>query len=168
MIEFKGKLSSKCKEYLIDDSWRITFFTILIICIPFIVLTIVLTFKFDWIYSLIFIPIALFMFFGSLKPSTKSYEMFFGKNGKIFEGELQWNIIIDQNLISAEGIQRSETKNLDDIKKVVDMGDFYKIYFYFPHKSNLFVCQKDLIIKGTIEEFEDLFSAKIMRKKNDI
>ena len=108
------------------------------------------------------------MFFGSLKPSTKSYEMFFGKNGKIFEGELQWNIIIDQNLISAEGIQRSETKNLDDIKKVVDMGDFYKIYFYFPHKSNLFVCQKDLIIKGTIEEFEELFSAKIMRKKNDI
>ena len=71
-------------------------------------------------------------------------------------------------MISAEGIQRSETKNLDDIKKVVDMGDFYKIYFYFPHKSNLFVCQKDLIIKGTIEEFEELFSAKIMRKKNDI
>ena len=48
------------------------------------------------------------------------------------------------------------------------MGDFYKIYFYFPHKSNLFVCQKDLIIKGTKEEFEELFSAKIMRKKNDI
>ena len=65
----------------------------------------------------------------------------------------------------AEGIQRSETKNLSNVKKVVDMGEWYKIYFYFPYKSNLFICQKDLLVKGTIEEFEELFSDKIIRKK---
>ena len=49
-------------------------------------------------------------------------------------------------------------------KKVVDMGDWYKIYFYFPHKSNIFLCQKDLIVQGTIEEFENIMYGKIVPK----
>ena len=87
---------------------------------------------------------------------------------KTYEGDLQWNIVVEGNVISAEGIQRYEIKNLEDVKKVVDMGDFYKIYFYFPHKSNLFICQKDLLVKGTIEEFEKLFSSVMVRKNNKI
>ncbi|MBO6263179.1 MAG: hypothetical protein J6N93_02750 [Clostridia bacterium] len=164
MIEFNGKLSSKCKKYLIDDSWRLNLTVGFTIGIPLIVLTLILSFKYGWIYLLIFIPIALIMFFISLKPSTKAYRFFYGKDGEIYDGELQWNIIIDQDLISAEGTQRSETNSLDDIKEVVDFGDFYKIYFYFPHKSNLFICQKDLITQGTIEEFEAMFEGKIIRK----
>ena len=126
---------------------------------------IILTLKEDKIHCLWFIPIALFMFFGSLKPSTKLYNMLLDKT---YEGDLQWNIVVEGNVISAEGIQRYEIKNLEDVKKVVDMGDFYKIYFYFPHKSNLFICQKDLLVKGTIEEFEKLFSSVMVRKNNKI
>ena len=43
---------------------------------------------------------------------------------------------------------------------------FYnKIFFIFPYKSQRFVCQKDLLVQGTIEEFEAVFEGKIVRKK---
>ena len=163
MIEFKGELSDKCKKYLIDDSWKRVFFVVLIITIPIIVLTVFLTLNNGWEYSLIFVPIAVYMLVFLAKPTTKLYRFFWGKSGQIYDGKLQWDIIIEQDLISAEGIQRYETKSLEDVKKVVDMGDFYKIYFYFPNKSNLFSCQKSLLIKGTIEQFEQLFADKMIK-----
>lgn len=163
MIEFKGQLSDECKKYLIDSSWKIGLFVVIAVCIPFIILTIVLSIKSDWIYLLIFIPIALFIYFASLKPGTKAYRNLYGKNGKLFDGKILWHVIIEGDEIFVEGIQRSETKYLNDIKKVVDMGDWYKIYFYFPHKSNIVICQKDLIVQGTIQEFESLFQGKIIK-----
>ena len=42
---------------------------------------------------------------------------------------------------------------------------YYKIFFIFPYKSQRFVCQKDLLVQGTIEEFEAVFEGKIVRKK---
>lgn len=165
MIEFKGRLSNKCKEYVIKSSWQLGFFIVIAVCIPFIILSIVLSIKDDCIYLLILIPVALLIFFASLKPGTKAYRKLYGKNGKIYDGELTWHISIEGDIIFAEGIQRSETKYLSNVKKVVDMGDWYKVYFYFPYKSNLFICQKDLIIQGTIEDFENLFSEKIIRHR---
>ena len=35
---------------------------------------------------------------------------------------------------------------------------------YFPSQWSNCICQKDLIIEGTIEEFEKLFEDKIVRK----
>lgn len=105
----------------------------------------------------------MFMFFASLRPGTSIYRKIYGKNGKVFDGELLWHIVIEGDTISAEGVQRSETRSIGDIKKVVDMGNCYKVYFYFPHKSNIFLCQKDLITQGTIEEFENMFSEAIQR-----
>ena len=55
-------------------------------------------------------------------------------------------------------------KEVIDVKKVIDKGNFYIILFYFPHKDVNFICQKDLIVEGTIEEFEELFEGKIVRK----
>ena len=164
MIEFKGELSNECKKYLIKTSWQIGLFVVVVVCIPFVILSIVLSIKNDWIYLLIFIPVALAIFFSTLKPETKAYRKLYGKNGKIYDGELSWHIVIESDIISAEGIQRSETRFLKDVKKVVDMGDWYKIYFYFPNKSNIFICQKNLIIQGTINEFESLLQDKMIKK----
>ncbi len=166
MIEFKGNLSKQCKNYLTQYSRRLTFLVILAVCIPFAIVSVFLAIVNDWIYLLFMIPIVILLFFGSLKPETKLYRLCFGKNGGIYDGELQWHIMIEQNDISAEGIQRIEKKDLKNIKKVVDMGDWYKIYFYFPHKSNIFLCQKDLLVEGTLEEFENLFEDKLIRKIN--
>lgn len=41
---------------------------------------------------------------------------------------------------------------------------WYFIYFCFPHKSNIFLFQKDLIVQGTIEEFENIMYGKIVPK----
>ncbi len=51
-----------------------------------------------------------------------------------------------------------------DVKKVIDRGNFYEIIFYFPHKDCFFICQKNLIVEGTIEEFEELFADRLVRK----
>ncbi len=45
-----------------------------------------------------------------------------------------------------------------DIKKVVDMGNFYYFVFCFPHQYQYCLCQKDLLSRGSIEEFEKLFN----------
>lgn len=161
MIEFNGRLSKECKRYFIESSWKLGFIIALMVCIPFMVLSIVLSIMRDWIFILMLIPVAMFIFFASLKPGTSIYRKLYGKNGKVYDGELLWHIVIEGDTISAEGVQRSETKSIGDIKKVVDMGNWYKIYFCFPHKSNIFLCQKDLIVQGTIEEFENIMYEKL-------
>lgn len=49
-------------------------------------------------------------------------------------------------------------------KKVTDYGDFYFIAFspFLPVPD--IVCQKDLLSKGTLEEFELLFGERIVKK----
>ena len=57
-----------------------------------------------------------------------------------------------------------EYKCIADAKKAYDFGEFYAIKFYFGNKNNKFICQKDLLTKGTLEEFEALFEGKIEKK----
>ena len=52
----------------------------------------------------------------------------------------------------------------EDVKKVLDYGEFYEFRFYFPWCFGV-ICQKDLLVEGTIEEFEQFFDGKIVRKK---
>ena len=84
MIEFKGRLSNKCKKYLIKSSWQLGFFVVIAVCIPFIILSIVLSIMDDWVYLVMLLPIGLFIFFASLKPETRAYRELYGKNGKIY------------------------------------------------------------------------------------
>ncbi len=60
-------------------------------------------------------------------------------------------------------LNRNESKDFVDVKKVVDMGDWYKFYFYFPHKSNIFICEKKSLVEGTPEEFEKLFKDRLVK-----
>ena len=57
---------------------------------------------------------------------------------------------------------------MSKIKKVIDYGEFYYLYLYRIDPSKSIVCQKDLLINGTIEEFEKLFEGKIRRKFKSI
>lgn len=73
-------------------------------------------------------------------------------------------ILIEQGEIYGEYNKGAATRSPDDVKKVIDKGDFYDILFYFPNRWTNCICQKDLIVEGTIEEFEKLFEDKIVRK----
>ena len=55
-------------------------------------------------------------------------------------------------------------KPLKKIKKVVDCGDYYYLYVHRWDASNGILCQKDLLIEGSLEDFEKIFAGKIKRK----
>ena len=73
-------------------------------------------------------------------------------------------ITIDNNQICAEIGKGMATRTFDDVKQIIDYGEFYDIIFYFPNKVLNCICQKDLIQEGTIEDFEELFKDYIVRK----
>lgn len=73
-------------------------------------------------------------------------------------------ITIEDDKIERSGVQSYRLVNIQDIKEIWDMGSFYAIVFYFPNMDRRFICQKDLLVEGTIEEFEKLFEDKIVRK----
>ncbi len=70
-------------------------------------------------------------------------------------------ICIDEEYIVCTSDKSVESKLISDVKKVYDYGDFYYLTFPFGKISTSFVCQKDLLIKGTLEDFESLFEGKI-------
>lgn len=58
----------------------------------------------------------------------------------------------------------TETKYIEDVKCVYDHGEFYELTFPFGKISDKYICQKKLLIEGSIEEFEELFGGKIVKK----
>ncbi len=51
-------------------------------------------------------------------------------------------------------------QNVRNVRWVLDFGEWYHIVFRSKFDQGRFVCQKDLLVKGTIEEFESLFEEK--------
>ena len=56
-----------------------------------------------------------------------------------------------------------ESRYVDDVKSVRDYGEYYDLIFPYGKVSYSFVCQKDLLVQGTLAEFEALFEGKIER-----
>ncbi|MBR2376748.1 MAG: hypothetical protein IKA85_03105 [Clostridia bacterium] len=74
-------------------------------------------------------------------------------------------IDVEDGRIITDGKDEKAYQNREfiDVKKVIDCGNFYYVKYYWPFYRYT-LCQKDLIIEGTIEEFEQLFEDKIVRK----
>ncbi|MBR2876532.1 MAG: hypothetical protein IKC01_05295 [Clostridia bacterium] len=53
------------------------------------------------------------------------------------------------------------------VKAVYDYGEFYEIKFPAIYFTTICICQKDLLSKGSIEEFENIFSGKIVRRQSE-
>ena len=73
-----------------------------------------------------------------------------------------WNkICIDStnNTISFSRSKKVTRIKLDKISTIDDMGEFYSIPV-----DTAVLCQKSLLVEGTIEEFERLFEGKIIKK----
>ena len=76
-----------------------------------------------------------------------------------------------RNLYIFKG-KREITVPISGIKQIEDYGDFYRIKLYvvsyIGYDFDIFICQKNLLTKGTLEEFEKMFDNKIVRsEKND-
>ena len=71
-------------------------------------------------------------------------------------------ICIDRKQMVAITGHGKDIRLVDDVKKIIDHGDFYEICFRFGKDSLNFICQKSLLTKGTLEEFDELFGEKIL------
>ena len=156
MIEFKGEISSKCKEFLLKEETKNSFISTLIACGIFIIPIICAAVFYNKIFIIALPVFIIIPILSTIKPKKTSW-------GIIIPYAV--TIYLRENQIVSSGEKVTEVKNLNQVKNVVDFGEWYKIFFIFPYKSQRFVCQKDLLVQGTIEEFEAVFEGKIVRKK---
>ncbi len=67
-------------------------------------------------------------------------------------------------IVAVLGTGREEFKLISDVKIVNDYGEFYELIFPWEKGiNNHFICQKDLLTKGSLDEFEALFEGKIKK-----
>lgn len=156
MIEFNGYISGNAEKYFFKQEFLCVVLCYLIPNSVFLLLSILLGIKsgfwliFEIIASMyLIIPIACGVLF-SIKKTRKKM--------------ITKRIIIRDDLITATTDTQSLTKNLSDVKQVKEYLDFYAIIFRFGNLSNTFICQKDLLVKGTLDEFDELFIEKLVLK----
>ena len=158
MIEFSGKITGECRKYRQKIESCVGFFVSLIISVCILIPIIFACIYIDWIFILVIIPLIIFVILATLVPLMKS-----GKD------ILPIRVSIgEDNVIESESAIFHDFVALKKVKKVIDMGQWYQIVLIFPNKSARFVCQKDLLVKGTLKDFENIFKNKIVRrfKKN--
>ncbi|MBR2340895.1 MAG: hypothetical protein IKA72_00605 [Clostridia bacterium] len=152
MIVFYGATSQKCRQFIYNKLMKIFFFagltTLLIFEIPIILIArnnhpIIYLYCLGPLFQLV-----LFCFIPKMSIKMYSYN----------------RIEISEDIFSSKVGHKYEFRELSKVKIVKDWGEWYEIIFFFPHKSIGYICQKDLIVEGTIEEFEKLFEDKIVRK----
>ena len=152
MIKFQGEISQDISEIIIKKIKLMLFlcalFSCLLVSIPFIIISI----KKDTTF-LIMVAYLMFIPFIILLIKNKHYKNL-----------LPNEIIIFDNSIISKGLKFKYTKAIYNILKIVDYGKFYQFIFKFPYKSQNFICQKDLIVEGTLSEFEEKFKDYIVRK----
>lgn len=73
-------------------------------------------------------------------------------------------IRIQDNILLSVSDGITESRYIEEVKEVRDYGEYYALVFPMGKLSEKFVCQKNLLTKGTLEEFEALFEGKIIKK----
>ena len=151
MIEYNGQVSDNCKNYMKKKEQINNIIMGAFVAIMFSVIILFIGIYIE-LLALLFLVIPFVFFLMCCIPQK-------GINRRV-----PYNILIDEGelLLSTETF--SQSKSVFSVKKIVDMGEWYQIYFYFPYRAPYFACQKDLLVEGTIEEFEILFEGKIVRK----
>lgn len=85
---------------------------------------------------------------------------------KIMEKMLPISITIDEDNeeITVKMAKENFAESLSSVSKILDKGGIYDIRISSPLQISSIVCQKNLLVEGSIEEFEKLFEGKIVRK----
>ena len=156
MIEFEGYITGKAEKFFWNNSRK---FTIFMFLFPFLVLLPLILFLsiggqfWDLLIVYIVFFALVFLSFYIIPKSKKEKLKFIPKH-----------IFTDEEYIVCQGNAYEEYNLISDASEVIDYGEFYYINFPFGKKSDKFICQKDLLTKGSIEEFEALFEGKIKRR----
>lgn len=157
MIEFYGILSNECK---IARAKKISKKNGLVFLLSTIILGLVVLpigiVKGLWYYSLgIVLVLVIVTIIAFIVPKRKILNIIIPSYVKINMEFIEIAAVLGNG---------KNIRKMSRVKKVVDCGTWYEIFFKFGDITNSCVCQKNLIVLGTIEEFEKLFEGKIIRK----
>ena len=156
MITFKGEASDNVKRYFKKMEANALVIGVCIFSVLWCVPVLLICIYYDWIVAMFFAPFA-FVVIESI------VYRFAPTNLNKIQTPVKVEIMSDVMISTGKNFEYA--RYYDDVKKVIDFGEWYHIVFYWPHKSWSYLCQKDLITEGTIEEFEELFKDKLVRKE---
>lgn len=155
MIEFNGYLTGNSQKFFCKQIVKLQQkFMAITLIIGLIILFAVFYFLFDVIANpLAVVLIIILTALALLSPNIQTKK----EKAKI----TPQRVYIDGDMIVSKSNATVDTRYIGGVKEVRDYGEFY--YFVFKSYSYRFVCQKDLLVQGSIEEFENLFAGKIKR-----
>lgn len=152
MIKFEGELSGSAKKYF--QSYARTLFLKIWVVVAALVLL-----------GVLFVSIVA-EFWGLL---IATFVFLLVSTGLVFVVTVKqppFRIFIEDEYVvyqcdSPKGYE--EYKKILEAEKLIDYGEFYHIVYPIGNMSDKFICQKDLLVEGTLEDFEAYFQGKIVR-----
>ena len=156
IIEFKGELSDCARKFLVKNQIKGQVIAALIVFSLFSPLAIGLIIQNYVIIGIMFLmSVALFVGLSFVPPSRKTQNKFF-PTGIIID--------VEDSIITRVSSNGEMFRGFDNIEVIKDYGEWYHIVFNWHSKDPYFVCQKNLLTQGSIEDFEKLFEDQIERK----
>ena len=152
MFEFKGKLSEECEDFLYKKQRRMELISFSSVASVFTIVIIVLAILLHPILFIGLILPALFVL-APILPITKKSFLQHMPNRIVFD--------FDKNTIFYSSKKGKDSYKISQIETILDYGNFYHLIFE-PAPDSYYVLQKNLIVQGTIEEFENIFESKIV------
>ena len=153
MIEFKGDLTGASQEYALKKNSKLTQRFLLLGAVCLLPGSYIISVTFLHSFWIFIFP-ALFLAMSIISRMTY----------KKYTQRLPICIYIDGSTIVINLKFNSQTLDISKVKAVYDYGNFYEIIPKNIFNFSVFICQKDLLADGSLEEFEALFDGKITQK----
>ena len=155
MFVFQGELSEECKKVLGQSQLKYSSIGGWTTALLMAIVVTVIVIEYTPLASLGYL-VCLLLGVGSSLPINK----------KSRERICPDTVTISDDAIKSSGEYFFQERDVQDIERIDDYGNYYRICFRFPHQSPVFLCQKSLLIEGTIEAFGARFAEYIVRKTN--
>ena len=153
MIVFDGNITGEAEKRVLEkarDSDQLALFLTAIPVLPFLLFLSRIFGVWVWAYLLIFAFIPILV---RIIPKSKKEKQQICPN----------RIVIDNEYIFVKAGKKEYRMNVSDVKEVQDCKTYYE--FRFRYRIGRFcyccICQKDLLVKGTLEELETMFKDKL-------
>lgn len=156
MIEFKGELTESTlkvfRKRMIRSKQKTNIF-FFVFGLPMMTFLLHFIMPLKYIFGIVFPLLAVAAVFTPYFLVKASKDRFVPKRITINDGLI---------LLVADNI--TDSRKIEQVKTVKDYGEYYTLSFVgFFTISSPYICQKDLLTQGSIEEFEALFDGKIKR-----
>ena len=155
MIEFSGQISGQTLNYILNQERNRGLIAASIVSVLVTIAIVVVAVIYDTIYFIgLAFPVIFVIISILAKPGKSTYRLI-----------LPQRVYIEGDVIVSENEEFNFSRKLDQVETVIDFGEGYHIKFYSAYRCPKFICQKSLLTKGSIEEFEKLFLDKITRSQ---